>query len=105
MAKKKAEVEHKREIMKMNNEEGFEDELPEDEIVEDEELLDEEYEYDEESEPEEEDIVYQDKKRKKSRYIDDEAEDEDEVGTDVDEYYEDIYQNIHGDSGYPEIQT
>ena len=78
MAKKKAEVEHKREIMKMNNEEGFEDELPEDEIVEDEELLDEEYEYDEESEPEEEDIVYQDKKRKKSRYIDDEAEDEDE---------------------------
>ena len=78
MAKKRVQVEQKREILKINNEEGFEDELPEDEIAED-----EEYEYDDEeegeSEPEEEDdVVYKDKKRKKSHYIDDEAEDEDE---------------------------
>ena len=81
MAKKRAEVEQKREIMKMNNEEDFGDELPEDEIAED-----EEYEYDDEeegeSEPEEEDFVYKDKKRKKSNYIDDEAEDEDEYDDD-----------------------
>ena len=94
MAKKRAEVEQKRELMKMNNEEGFEDELPEDEVAED-----EEYEYDDEeeegeSEPEEEDdVVYKDKKRKKSNYIDDEAEDEDEdddeAGDEDDEEAED----------------
>ena len=79
LSKKRAEVEHKRKIMKMNDEEEFNDELPEDEIVDDEEILDEEYEYDEEeSEPEEDDIIIKEKKIKKSRFIDDEAEDEDE---------------------------
>ena len=79
LSKKRAEVEHKRKIMKMNDEEEFNDELPEDEIVDDEEILDEEYEYDEEeSEPEEDDIIIKEKKIKKSQYIDDEAEDEDE---------------------------
>ena len=82
MKKKKEELSKRREILKMNNEEGFEDELPEDDVVEDEEYenYDEEEDEDEEgeSEPEEEDVLIVDKKSKKSLFVDDEAEDEDE---------------------------
>ena len=85
MEKKRNEIMQKREMMKINNEEGFEDELPDDEEVDDEEYENEGYDDEEEmedeegeSEPEEDDMPIKDKKRKKSAFVDDEAEDEDE---------------------------
>ena len=86
MAKKLTEIKQRDEIIKMNNEEGFADELPEDEEMDEDEAVDDE-EYDEneedeeedgESEPEEDDVPMKEKKMKRSAYVDDEAEDEDE---------------------------
>jgi len=91
MAKRKAQRMKRAEIMKINNEEGGFDELPDEEELEvddeeydDEEGYDEE-EYDEEgSEPEENDIEIKDKKRIKRAFEDDEAEDDDEQSGDED---------------------
>ena len=86
MAKKLTEIKQRDEIIKMNNEEGFADELPEDEEMDEDEAVDDE-EYDEneedeeedgESEPEEDDVPMKETKKKRNAYVDDEAEDEDE---------------------------
>jgi len=85
MEKRKAERIKRAEIMKINNEEGGYDDLPDEEELEvdDEELEDEEYDEEDdeegESEPEENDIIMKDKKRIKRAFEDDEAEDEDEL--------------------------
>jgi len=90
MEKRKAERMKRSEIMKINNEEGGFDDLPDEEELgmDEEELEDEDLEYDDEeegeyeedeSEPEENDIEMKDKKRIKSAFADDEAEDEDEM--------------------------
>ena len=90
MEKRKAERIKRAEIMKINNEEGGFDDLPDEEEldVDDEELEDEEYDEEEdeegESEPEENDIEMRDKKRIKRAFEDDEAEDEDELSENED---------------------
>jgi len=94
MAKRSAERMKRAAIMKMNNEEGGYDELPDDEEMglDDEELEDEEYDEDEEgedeegeSEPEENDVDMKDNKRVKNGFVDDEAEDDEELSENEDD--------------------
>merc|ERR1719186_1813280 len=85
MAKRSAERMKRAAIMKMNNEEGGYDELPDDEEMglDDEELEDEEY--DEDEEGEENDVDMKDNKRVKNGFVDDEAEDDEELSENEDD--------------------
>jgi len=88
MEKRNAERKRRAELIKMENEEGFEadEEILDEEEEMDEDADDEEEESEGESEPEEEnDVPMVDKKRKSNAYLDEEAEesDEDDVEDDL----------------------